>query len=105
MEELITEEFISYKTGFIAGKQKVVEMFKLVKQLDLNTVEDIETQKDWYLYGELDGTEYFSEKFMLPNFDLATVNTKEVVKEKFVERVMKINQNEASSIPIGKFRV
>lgn len=105
MKEIITDEFLQYKTGFISGKGIAVEIYKLGKMMDFNKINQPENDKNWYFYGKLDGTKYFLEKFLLPDFDLATVNTKEVVTEKFVERVTEMNQNEASSIPIGKFRM
>lgn len=41
MEEIVSNVFIQYKTGFVAGKEKIVKFTKLGVPLDLSTEEDV----------------------------------------------------------------
>lgn len=42
MKEIISDEFIRYKSGFISGKNEVIELFKLGKLINLNKKMKIE---------------------------------------------------------------
>ena len=46
MEEIVSNVFIQYKTGFVAGKEKIVKFTKLGVPLDLSTEEDVMSL--WY---------------------------------------------------------
>ena len=41
MEEIVSDVFIQYKSGFIAGKEKIVEFTRLGVPLDLHKEEDL----------------------------------------------------------------
>lgn len=101
----MTDEFIQYKTGFISGKNAIVEAFTLGKVLNLNEKSTEEVQTTWYAFGYQDGFKYFSLLIDNNRLDLANTNTKEIIAEAFEKRVMEYNQETQEEIPIGKFRM
>ncbi len=105
METIITDEWIQYKSGFISGKNAIVEAFKLGKILNLNEKSTQEIQATWYTFGFQDGFAYFSKLIDTNRLDLANINTKEIIAEAFKKRVMEYNQEKQEEIPIGKFRM
>ncbi len=105
MKEIITNEFIAYKAGFIAGKDEIIENYKLGQIIKLNEEKEAEETKNWYTYGYEDGIHYYGELIDNQSLDLEKMNTKAAVKECFAERVIRMNAEEGKEIPIGKFRI
>ncbi len=106
MDEIITDEFIQYKTGFLSGKNEIIEAFTLGKVMDFNRKDAYFLQEEtWYYYGFLDGFTYFSDLIDEGKLDLEKLNTRKIVKECFTNRVMQENQRVDKEIPIGKFRM
>lgn len=106
MEEIIGNEFIEYKTGFIAGKHEILEAISLGKIMNLNDNEDtFEEDDSWYTHGFTDGFNYFSNSINKNELDLENINTRGIIKECFTKRVIDANKKENSQIPIGKFRL
>lgn len=106
MEEIIGNEFIEYKTGFIAGKSEIIEAISLGKIMNLNDNEDkFEEDDSWYTHGFNDGFNYFSNLINKNKLDLENINTRGIIKECFTKRVIDANKKENSQIPIGKFRL
>lgn len=106
MEEIIGNEFIEYKTGFIAGKGEIVEAISLGKVINLKDNEDtLEDNDSWYVHGFNDGFNYFSNLIDNNKLDLENINTKNIVKECFAKRVMDANKNKDNQISVAKFRI
>lgn len=104
MKEIITDEFIRYKSGFISGKNEVIELFKLGKLINLNKKNENRTLS-WYDYGFEDGFKYFFTLFKDNNFKLDDINMRKLVKESFLKRVIKINQSGDKKISVSKFKM
>ncbi len=104
MKEIITDEFIRYKSGFISGKNEVIELFKLGKLINLNKKNENRTLS-WYDYGFEDGFKYFFTLFKDNNFKLEDINMRMLVKESFLKRVIKINQSGDKKISVSKFKM
>lgn len=105
MKEIITNELIQYKTGFIDGKNEIVDAFKLGKVIRFEEEKEREEKESWYKYGYEDGFNYFSNLINNNKLDLNNTNTKEIIKNHFAERVLKINQEQGREIPTIKFRI
>ncbi len=106
MKEIITDEFIQYKTGFLSGKNEIVESFKLGKVIDLNKEKTYFLQENnWCSYGFLDGFTYFTNLIDNNELDLEKLNMRKIVKECFINRVIQMNQIQGNEISIGKFRM
>lgn len=104
MKEIISDEFIRYKSGFISGKNEVIELFKLGKLINLNKKNENRTLS-WYDYGFEDGFKYFFTLFNDNNFKLDDINMRILVKESFLKRVIKINQSGDKKISVSKFKM
>lgn len=104
MEEIITDEFIRYKSGFISGKNEVIELFKFGKLVNLNKKNENRILS-WHDYGFEDGFEYFFTLFKNNNFNLDDINMRKLVKESFLKRVIKINQSGDKKISVSKFKM
>lgn len=104
MKEIIIDEFIRYKSGFISGKNEVIELFKLGKLINLNKKNENRTLS-WYDYGFEDGFKYFFTLFKDNNFKLDDINMRILVKESFLKRVIKINQSGDKKISVSKFKM
>ncbi len=104
MKEIISDEFIRYKSGFISGKNEVIELFKLGKLINLNKKNENRTLS-WYDYGFEDGFKYFFTLFKDNNFKLDDINMRILVKESFLKRVIKINQSGDKKISVSKFKM
>ena len=105
MKELITEEFIHYKSGFLAGKSEIVESFLLGKVINLGKDEQTVKSSDWYQMGYQDGFAYFCKLIDENKLNLENMNPKNIIQVCFSERVIKQNQKEGIEIPIGKFKL
>ena len=106
MEEIITNELIRYKAGFIDAKGRIIADYAVGKVFNLNKKEDENEVIDvWYSYGYEDSLNYFSKLIDENKLDLENINTKEIMKECFTKRVLKINKEEVKEIPAGKFRM
>lgn len=102
MQEEITNELIQYKTGFVEGKNEVIELTRLGKTITFDKEEPQSTE--WYEFGYRDAVEYFCD-LMSKNVDIATVRVREVVKELFAQRVIKYNSEKVEEVPISTFRI
>ncbi len=108
MKEIITNEFIQYKSGFLDGEYEILIAYKLGKIITLNQKEGQELnflEDSWYRDGYQDGLSYFSGLIDNQTLDLESINTKEIIKQCFTNRVMIKNQEQHQKIPIGKFRL
>lgn len=109
MEKIITNEFISYKSGFLSGKQQIVESFKLGKIINLNKEaekEDLDNLSFWYDLGYEDGLRWYSNIiFKDSNWYIKREQLNEIILECFGARVQTINEQEDLQIPVFKFRI
>lgn len=103
MKEIITNEFIAYKSGFMQGKTDLMEALYCGKIVDLNSQK--EEAENWFTYGEKDALDYYGKLVENHSEDINKVNTREVIKECFAERVIRMNAEQGKEIPIGKFRI
>lgn len=103
MENLNTNEFIEYKTGFIDGKHKVIELIKIGKIINFEKECDFKFPL-FYEFGYRDGIEFFSNQ-ILNDIDLSSIRTRDVIKELFIKRVIKYNSENNKEVPINKFRI
>lgn len=94
MEQIITNELIQYKSGFLEGKREVIDSLALGKVIDLNgNEEEILDNNFWYAYGVNDGREYFSDLLDKGELELFDRNkTNEIIKECFGRRVIEVNK-------------
>ena len=104
MKEIVSDEFIKYKAGFISGKHEIIELFKLGKLINSKSNSGNQ-KKSWYNYGYEDGFNYFFVLLKNNNFNFEEINIRNVIKESFLKRVIKINQNENKEIPVTKFKM
>ena len=108
MKEIITKEFIQYKSGFLAGKSEILTAYKLGKIITIKQKENQEPkvlENSWYHEGYQDGCDYFSILIDNQNLNLETINTKDIVKQCFIHRAMIKNQEQQQETPIGKFKL
>lgn len=106
MERIIANEFIEYKTGFLAGKHEIVEAFKLGKVIDLKSKETQRQENTfWFNCGYEDGFKYFSKIINNFQFYLEGLNTREITEQSFTNRILEMNQETGKEIPVGKFRI
>ena len=100
MEEIVGDVFIQYKSGFIAGKEKIVEFTRLGVPLDLHKEED--GMSLWYRFGYEDATTYFSEA-LFEGKDILTIRVSSIIKDLFVNRVLLFNKETGREISMGSF--
>lgn len=106
MQEIITNELIRYKAGFIDAKGRILVNYKVGKVIELNKIEEENDVIDvWYSYGYEDSLNYFSKLIDENKLDLENIKTNEIVKECFIKRVLKVNKDEGKEIPAVKFRM
>lgn len=104
MEEIITDEYIRFKAGFLDGKQEVFRVFALGGQIYLDDLYDSrECLDEWYSRGFKCGIDTFYG--IIEEQSKSDVNTQELIKKSFTEEVVKLNQEEKQNIPIGKFKM
>lgn len=103
MEEQITNELIQYKTGFIAGKNDIIELAKLGKVINLNELEKT-SSTEWYDFGYQDSIDYFSNQ-LSKNNDILTIRVSNIVKELFTKRVIEYNSKKGQEIPMSTFKI
>lgn len=103
MQEEITNELIQYKTGFMGGKNEVVELTRLGKTITFDKEENPQST-EWYEFGYRDAVEYFCD-LISKNVDIAAVRVRDVVKELFAQRVIKYNSEKEKEVPISTFRI
>lgn len=105
MQQIITNEFIQYKSGFIVGKHAIIEAFKLGKIFSLQEESESIDDTSWYGAGYVDGVACFS-KFIDDNcLNLEEIDTQRCLREGFTNRVLKKNEDGKEQIPIGKFKI
>jgi len=104
MEEIITDEFIRYKAGFIQGRCDLIEAVVIGKMINLSKKEEVK-EENWFTYGEEDALKYYGKLIDTNNLDLEKENTRQAVKECFAERVIRMNEEQEKEVPIGKFRI
>lgn len=102
MKETEINEFIQYKSGFQSGKDEIIELTRLGKILNFDNVK--EELPTFFEYGYKDAIEYFSKQ-VSNGIDIATIRTKDVVKEMFIERVIKHNRENGESISMSSFKI
>ncbi len=102
MEEIITNEFLQYKAGFINGKNDVIEFTRLGKIIDLKEKTKIKSIT-WYSFGYQDAIEYYL-KILDKSVDIVTIRVKDVIKESFSKRVLEYNLNKGTDISMGIFK-
>ena len=106
MQEIITNELIRYKAGFIDAKGRILVNYKVGKVIELNKIEEENDVIDvWYSYGYEDAVIYFSKLIDENKLNLENIKTNEIVKECFTERVLKVNEENKKEIPAVKFRM
>lgn len=103
MKEIITDEFIAYKSGFIQAKSDLMEALYCGTVIDLNDQE--EEVENWFSYGEKDAIDYYGKIIGNDKANLDKVDTTEAIKEFFTERVIRMNEEQGKEIPIGKFKI
>ena len=101
MKEIVSDEFIQYKTGFLAGKEKLIEFTRLGVALDFHKEEVMPL---WYRFGYLDAITYFSEVFQAGE-DILSIRISSVIKELFMNRVIAFNKETGEEISMGSFRL
>ena len=93
MEQIITDELIHYKTGFLDGKNKVLESAKIGSVIKLNDEDGKIESSMWYEKGYYDGFEYFSTLFDEGKSLYLDVEEKnKLIKECFSKRVIESNK-------------
>lgn len=102
IKEIVSDEFIQYKTGFVAGKEKLIEFTKLGVGLDFQKEEDVTPL--WYRFGYLDGNTYFSD-VILSGKDILSIRVSSVIKELFMNRVIAFNKETGEKISMGSFQL
>ena len=104
MENITTDEFIRYRSGFMFGKDNAIKMTE-IKSLELNLQDDDDNSKDeWFGYGYQDGFEYYYNKINKENY-FEDSNAKKIINDAFYERVAKKNKDNNIEIPVSKFRI
>lgn len=106
MEEIITNELIRYKAGFIDAKGRILADYGVGKLINLNKIEEENEVFDvWYSYGYEDAISYFSKLIDENKLDLKNIKTKEIIKVCFTKKVLQVNREQGKEIPAGKFRM
>lgn len=103
MEEIMTNELIQYKAGFIDGKNEIIELTRLGKIIDFNN-QVAKTSTDWYDFGYKDAIDYFSD-MVNKNMDIANIRVRDIVKDLFSKRVIMYNSLKKQEIPISTFKI
>ena len=102
MQNMITDEFIRYKSGFMLGKHQAIEMIKMGIRTDLS--DDSNNNDEWSNYGFEDGFEYYFDQIN-KEVPFDNINTREIIEKKFYERVEKVNKESNKEIPVSRFRI
>ena len=103
MKDINTNEFIEYKTGFIDGKHKVIELIKLGKMINFEKKDDFKLPL-FYEFGYKDGIEFYSNQ-VFNNKDILNIRIRDVIKDLFIKRVIEYNSENDKELPINKFRI
>lgn len=103
MEEIITNELIQYKTGFVQGKNDLVELTKLGKYIDINT-QETNMPSLWYAYGYQDAISYFSNK-LKNHEEINNLRVRDILKTCFAKRVLMHNAKNHEEKPVSTFKL
>lgn len=109
MEEIITNELIAYKSGFISGKHNVLELL-MTNNIDAIELASDDLQEDnWFSYGYQDCLQYFlnsylQNKMIAPKL-LAQETFQEILRECFTKRVLQYNQENNTAISVTKYKL
>ncbi len=101
MKEIITDEWIAYKSGFLGAKQELSENIYF-GEADIFERETL-GEETWFSRGYEDCYQYFEKKSVEePITTDMLCNSEEIakiMKECFTKRVSQINQKEGTAIP------
>lgn len=109
MDEIITNEFIAYKSGFIDGKCEILTQIVENEGMNLFVKETFGADEEsWYSYGYDDGYNHYLSEFLTTKknpIGESRKNETEALKDCFAKRVIEINKSENKEVPIAKFRI
>ncbi len=107
MEEIIQNEFIAYKAGFIDGEGDALLQIHEANGDNVFLKENFSTDETWYSRGYDDGFNTSIRKYLrtkkMPVMNKEKTNKK--IKEFFAIRIIAFNQNNNKMIPVAKFRI
>lgn len=103
-EEIITDEFLNYKKGFVNGKSD------FLTSITSNTIlENFSNNEDWDSIGYEDGfnlyLDYYIENNVIPIELILGEEAYQIIKVSFIERVIEYNQNAIENIPAIKMKI
>lgn len=109
MEDIITNEFIAYKSGFVDGKCEILTQIVENEGMDIFVKESFSNEEEsWYSYGYDDGYKYYLNEYLkTKNIPLEESRKKEnaALKDCFVKRVAEFNKETNKEVPMAKFRI
>ncbi len=109
MEEIITNEFIAYKSGFISGKHKVLEFLTTNDIENLMLDPDNPQEENWFSYGYQDCLQYFLNSYLQNKMVVSTLLNKEtfleILRENFTKKVLQYNEENHTNISVGKYKL
>lgn len=106
MEEIVTNEYIQYKSGFIGGKSEIIDYLNLGKIVNIyEDTEEINSFKSWFEYGYEDGFNYFSNLINNGKYNFDDINIMKVIKDCYIKRVLKHNKEKNGKIVIAKYKI
>ena len=109
MEEIITNEFIAYKAGFVDGKcELITQVFENEGTDDFVKETFTDEEESWYSRGYEDGYDYYLNEYLqtreMPVNESRTKEN-EVLKNCFAKRIVDFNQSNNKEVPVAKFRI
>ncbi len=109
MEDIITNEFIAYKSGFVDGKCEVLTQIVENEGTDVFVKESFSKEEEsWYSKGYDDGYNYYLNIYLkTKEFPLEGNRSyeNEAVKNCFTNRVVEFNNATGKEVPVAKFRI
>jgi len=109
MDEMITNEFIAYKSGFTDGKSEIITQIFENEGMDIFVKEAFSKEEEsWYSKGYNDGYNYYMNEYLrTKEFPVEESRTyeNEVLKNCFAKRVVDFNKDTGKEVPVVKFRI
>ena len=101
--EVLADNFLAYKDGFMEAKERIIMNYKFGKAIDLDNMSNGLNSNEWHDYGYKDGIAYFLPLIESRRLDLTGRHELEYMQDNFSQRVIAVNEEvEQNTIKVSK---
>lgn len=103
-EEMVMEEFLEYKYGFINGKNSYLNLVRY----GVTFMESVDTN-NWYGMGYEDGYVFYSEcgalDSSIPDSFIVGEDVEIIIKDNFADRIIDYNMRNNTCVPMVRYKM